>query len=63
VKKDQKCNLERLEAQFHLYLCYAHHMDIKSVDGHSESTQIKKNRMISQKEDNKSYEDGGKKHP
>jgi hypothetical protein len=28
VEKDQKCKLEQLAAQFHLYLRYVHHMDI-----------------------------------
>jgi hypothetical protein len=63
VEKDQKCKLEWLEAQFHLYLCYVHHMDIMPTDGHSAPTQIRKTRTTSQKEDNKSQADGGKEHP
>jgi hypothetical protein len=33
VEKDQKAKMERLVAQFHLYLCYVHHMDITLADG------------------------------
>ena len=54
VEKDQKYKLEWLAAQFHLYLRYVHHMDITPADGHRAPTQIRKTRMTSQKEDNKS---------
>jgi hypothetical protein len=54
VEKDQKCKLERLAAQFHLYLCYVHHMYITPADRHGTPTQIRKTRTTSQKEDNKS---------
>jgi hypothetical protein len=63
VEKDQKSKLERLPTQFHLYLCYVHHMDITPVDGQGVPTQIKKTRTISPKVDNKSQADGGKEHP
>ena len=63
VEKDQKCKLEQLETQFHLYLCYVHHMDITLFDGHGVPTQIRKTCTTSQKEDNKSQADGGKEHP
>jgi hypothetical protein len=62
VEMDQKCKLEQLAAQFHLYLCYVHHMDIMSVDGHGAPAQFKKTHTISQKEDNKSQANGGKEH-
>jgi hypothetical protein len=62
VEKDQKSQMERLAAQFHLYLRYVHHMDITSVDGRGAPTHIRKTRTISQKDDNKSQADGGKKH-
>jgi hypothetical protein len=38
-------------------------MDITPVDGHDAPAQIRKTRMVSQKEDNKSQVDGGKEHP
>ena len=38
VEKDQKCKLEWLAAQFHLYLQYVHLMDITSVDGQGTPT-------------------------
>jgi hypothetical protein len=63
VEKDQKCKLEWMTAQFHLYLCYVHHMDITPADGQGTPTQIRKTRTISPKEDNKSQADGGKEHP
>jgi hypothetical protein len=63
VEKDQKCKLERLAAQFHLYLRYVHHMDITPADGQGAPTQIRKTRTVSPKEDNKSQADGGKEHP
>jgi hypothetical protein len=63
VEKDQKCKLEQLATQFHLYLHYVHHMDITPVNGHGAPAQIKKTRRTSQKEDNKSQADGGKEHP
>jgi hypothetical protein len=62
VEKDQKSKMERLAAQFHLYLRYVHHMDITPADGHGAPTHIRKTRTISQKEDNKSRADDGKKH-
>jgi hypothetical protein len=62
VEKDQKSKMERLAAQFHLYLRYVHHMDITPADGHGAPTHIRKTRTISQKEDNKSQADDGKKH-
>jgi hypothetical protein len=54
VEKEQKCKLERLAAQFHLYLRCVHHMDIMLVDGHDAPAQIRKTCTVSQKEDNKS---------
>ena len=54
VKKDQKSKMERLAAQFHLYLSYVHHMDITPTNGHSSPTQIRKTHTIPQKDDNKS---------
>jgi hypothetical protein len=63
VEKDQKGNLEQLATQFYLYLRYVYHMDITPVDGHGAPTQIRKTRMTSQKEDNKSQADGRKEHP
>jgi hypothetical protein len=38
-------------------------MDITPVDGHDTPAQIRKTRMTSQKEDNKSQADDGKEHP
>jgi hypothetical protein len=63
VEKDQKCKLERLAAQFHLYLRYVHHMDITLVDGQGAPTQIRKTCTVSPKEDSKGQADGGKEHP
>jgi hypothetical protein len=62
VEKDKKSKMEWLAAQFHLHLCYVHHMDITPTDGHCALAQIRKTHMISQKEDNKSQADGRKKH-
>jgi hypothetical protein len=62
VEKDQKSKMERLAAQFHLYLRYVHHMDITPADGHGAPAHIQKTRTISQKEDNKNRADDGKKH-
>jgi hypothetical protein len=42
VERDQKCNMHRLEYQFHLYLRYVHHMDIMPTDEHGVPTQIRK---------------------
>jgi hypothetical protein len=33
AQKNQQEKLERMAAQFHLYLCYVHHMDITPADG------------------------------
>jgi hypothetical protein len=63
VDKDQKSKLERLAAQFHLYLRYVHHMDITPTNGQGVPAQIRKTCMVSPKKDNKSQEDGGKEHP
>jgi hypothetical protein len=62
VEKDKKFKMERLAAQFHLYLHYVHHMDITPVDGHDAPSHIRKTRTISQKEENKDRVDDGKKH-
>jgi hypothetical protein len=62
VEKDQKAKMERLAAQFHLYLCYVHHMDITPADGNGAPTHIRKTRTVSQKEENKGQADEGKKH-
>ena len=53
VEKDQKCKLALLEAQFHLYLHYVHHMDITPADENRAPTHIRKTSTISQKEENK----------
>jgi hypothetical protein len=63
VEKDQKHKMEWLASQFHLYLRCVHHMDITPVDGHDAPSQIRKTRMTSHKEDNKSRADDGKEHP
>jgi hypothetical protein len=55
--------MERLAAQFHLYMCHVHHMDITPMDGQGTPTQIRKTLTISPKEDNKGQADGGKEHP
>jgi hypothetical protein len=62
VEKDQKAKMERLAAQFHLYLRYVHHMDITPADGNGAPTHIRKTRTVSQKEENKGQADEGKKH-
>jgi hypothetical protein len=62
VEKNQQVKIERLDAQFHLYLCYVHHMDITLADGNGVPTHIRKTRMISQKEENKGQANEGKKH-
>jgi hypothetical protein len=53
VEKDHKSKMERLAAQFHLYLRYVHHMEITLADGHGAPAHIRKTHTISQKEDNK----------
>jgi hypothetical protein len=63
VEKDQKSKLERLAAQFHLSLCYVHQMDITPMDQQGALAQIRKNRTVSPKADNKDQEDGRKEHP
>jgi hypothetical protein len=62
VEKDQKAKVEWLDSQFHLYLCYVHHMDITQANGKGAPTHIRKTRTISQKEENKGQADEGKKH-
>ena len=63
VEKDEKSKHEWLVAQFHLYLRYVHHMDITHVDGQGGSTQIRRTRTVSPKEDNKGQAGGVKYHP
>jgi hypothetical protein len=53
--------MERLATQFHLYLCYFHHMGITPANGHGALAHIRKTCTISQKEENKSRADEGKK--
>jgi hypothetical protein len=62
VEKDQKAKMEKLAAQFHLYLHYIHHMDITPSDENRAPSHIRKTRTISQKEENKGRVDEGKKH-
>jgi hypothetical protein len=58
----QREKMERVAAQFHLYLCYVHHMDIMPTNRNGAPTHIIKTRMVVQKEENKDREDEGKKH-
>jgi hypothetical protein len=62
VEKDHKANMERMAAQFHLYLRYVHHMDITLAEENGVPTHIRKTCTISQKEENKGQADEGKKH-
>jgi hypothetical protein len=62
VETDQKAKLERLAAQFHLYLRYVHHMDITPADGKGAPTHIRKTHTVPQKEENKGPTDEGKKN-
>jgi hypothetical protein len=62
VETHQKGKLERLAAQFHLYLHYVQHMDITLADGKGAPTHIKKTRTVTQNEENKGQADEGKKH-
>jgi hypothetical protein len=62
IEKDQKAKMERLAAQFHLYLCYVHHMNITPADGNGAPAHIRKTGTISQKEENSGQGDEGKKH-
>jgi hypothetical protein len=41
-QRDQKEKMERVAAQFHLYLCYVHHMDITPADGNGAPTLYQK---------------------
>jgi hypothetical protein len=52
VEKDQKCKLEQMAVQFHLYLRYVDHMGITPVDGQGMPSEIRKTHTISPKEDN-----------
>jgi hypothetical protein len=61
-QKDQKKKMERVASQFHLYMCYVHHMDIMPVDENGAPTRIKKTRTVVQKEEKKDKVDEGKKH-
>jgi hypothetical protein len=60
--EDQKEKMERVAAQFHLYLCYVHHMDITPADENGAPALIRKTRTVVQKEENKDRADEGKKH-
>jgi hypothetical protein len=62
VDKDQKAKMEGLATQFHVYLRYVHHMDITTGDGNGASKDIRKTRMVSQKEENKGQVHEEKKH-
>jgi hypothetical protein len=61
-QRDQKEKMERMAAQFHLYLCYVHHMDITPVDRNGAPTCIRKTRTVVQRDENKDRKDEGKKH-
>ena len=63
VEKDEKSKMVWLATQFHLYLCYVHHMEITLVDGQGAPAQIRKTYTVSPKEDNKSQADDAKEHP
>jgi hypothetical protein len=47
VEKDKKSKMEWLDSQFHLYLCYVHHMNVTPADGHGAQAHIRKTRTIS----------------
>jgi hypothetical protein len=61
-QKNQKEKLERMAAQFHLYLCYVHHMDITPADGNGAPTRIRKTHMVAQREESKDKAKDGKKN-
>jgi hypothetical protein len=54
--------MEQIVAQFHLYLCYVHHMDITPANGNGSPAQIRKTCMVAQKEESKDKVKNGKKH-
>jgi hypothetical protein len=62
VETYQKAKLEQLAAQFHLYLCYIHHIDIMPADGKGVPTHIRNTCTIPQKEENKGLANEGKKN-
>jgi hypothetical protein len=62
VEMDQKAKMEQLAAQFHLYLCYIHHMYITPADRKGAPTHIRKTHTVPQKEENKGQVYEGKKH-
>jgi hypothetical protein len=59
-QRDQKENMERMEAQFHLYLRYVHHMDIKPADQNGTPSRIRKTCMLVQRDENNNRKDEGK---
>jgi hypothetical protein len=42
VETNRQAKIEQLDAQFHLYLCYVHHMDITLADEKGSPSHIRK---------------------
>jgi hypothetical protein len=63
IEKNQQSKLERLAAQFHLFLRFVHHLDITPADDSGAPTQIRRTRTTSPKEDNKDQAGRVMEHP
>jgi hypothetical protein len=62
IEKNQQSKHERLNAQFHMYLRYVHHLDITLADNHGAPAQIRGTRTTSPKEDIKGQVGGVMEH-
>jgi hypothetical protein len=62
-QRSQKEKMERMAGQFHLYLCYVHHMEITPVDRSRKPSCIRKMCTMEQRKENEARKDGDARHP
>jgi hypothetical protein len=62
-QKRQQEKLERMAGQFHLYLRYVHHIDITPADRNGTPTCIRKLRLVEQREEDTTQQEGDEEHP
>jgi len=62
-QRSQKEKMEQRTGQFHLYLCYVHHMEITPTDRSGTPACIIRACTMEQRKENKARKDGDAKHP
>jgi hypothetical protein len=62
-QRSQNEKLERLAGQFHIYLCYVHHLDITPEDRRRTPTNIRRTCMVEKKKKKVANKEGDDSQP